>query len=1307
MSSLIQVSNSNAIVYISSTPFFGQLVTVRDISGKRSLSNTITVSTVGINFADGTFAKTIDTPYATITVDSSAKVVHQFPFTYSAPQDAQGLTTESYLTVTGPTRIYDSLFTYTSISSFGNIEANAIYVGDTVNSIATRSTLVSTVDGLGHFYTSSILIPIDSLQSNGYIIRSNLISTVDNLGKYYISVATLQSTIDGLATYKYVSTVSLASTVQSLSTSYIVNSNLASTIDGLGSFCYVSKADFLSTAADFRGGYIRDSSYQSTIAGLAATKYICTSQLGSTIDGLGLTYISSGSLISTTLGLMNSHLPGFSTLYVSSTQGVGQTYISSACLVSTVVGLTAWNASNLKSTVDGLGTSRYVSTSELTSTIAGLGQIYISTTVLYSTVGGLFNSNYTQSFISTVNTLGYGSNGYLSTTTMIPTASSIIGYEAVQMRSTVAGAGTPYLSTTQLFSTVGGLCNIYATIPVFLSTFDGESYYNTSNVVSTVQGLGSLKDPYISTTQLFSTVSNVLVIDSNLFFQTMTNLASASYFSTASLFSTVQGLCNIYATPFNLISTVAGIADFDTAVLVSTVCGLGSTTTYVSSTQLFSTVSNVTVIDDLLFYQTINTLGSAPYSYVSTTSLFSTVEGLSDIYIVGSNLTSSVGTIAAFNSDSLVSTMVGMGNSSYISTPQLLSTVSNVMDADQLYYSIVLPSLGSPPFNYISTVSLSSTIVGLNAATTSNGFNYIMTFNYVMGKHVASTIAQVKLDFDTSLLSTNRGLRYIGQPPDLGGPPVLGSEQSLFWAYEFMSSIVAINAIDANLYYTTTNKLGNIYVSTQSLNSTVDGLIAFSFLTVNNEVAQLASTMTGLKASNATVVGNYMNYLVSGGIILNTDFIATVSSVKGSNTAYHVNLVNTLGSSPYSYISTPSLVSTVQGLASLYATVSATASTVSNLSNYNASTLVSSVCGLGNSSYVSSTQLFSAVSTVSGLNLAATSSTIVGLGSSRYISTASMASTIQGIANTYISSPALVSNVSTYLGSQRYTNDQLTSSIANLGTKGYVSTASMLSTVAGLGSFYISTPQLVSTVVGLPNTYMNTTTIPATTASILAVLLVSTLVSTTVGLGSLGYISSQDNPDNYTVISKESAILKAATAQFIASLGSTPATAYSNFTIPKASSTTLFLYQSNAIVPSSNITVLGDGIQTADIYCTQRITASTDFRAKAFYCDGTKLNTSSDRRLKFDIVPLSNALPSLTDIKGTSYRLIDDPERKLLGFLAQDVELVYPELVFQYTEHKSIKYDSIGVILLEAIKELNCECDEMLASLSAPYNKGV
>ena len=62
--------------------------------------------------------------------------------------------------------------------------------------------------------------------------------------------------------------------------------------------------------------------------------------------------------------------------------------------------------------------------------------------------------------------------------------------------------------------------------------------------------------------------------------------------------------------------------------------------------------------------------------------------------------------------------------------------------------------------------------------------------------------------------------------------------------------------------------------------------------------------------------------------------------------------------------------------------------------------------------------------------------------------------------------------------------------------------------------------------------------------------------------------------------------------------------------------------------------------------------------------------------------------------------MVDDPDKYFLGFLAQDMEKICPELVFTRNEVKSIKYDSIGVIVLEGIKELNLQCDELLSTIT-------
>jgi hypothetical protein len=117
----------------------------------------------------------------------------------------------------------------------------------------------------------------------------------------------------------------------------------------------------------------------------------------------------------------------------------------------------------------------------------------------------------------------------------------------------------------------------------------------------------------------------------------------------------------------------------------------------------------------------------------------------------------------------------------------------------------------------------------------------------------------------------------------------------------------------------------------------------------------------------------------------------------------------------------------------------------------------------------------------------------------------------------------------------------------------------------------------------------------------------------------------------------------------------------------------------------------------SNIYCSCNFT-SYSFNANSYLADGTMLIGSSDRRLKYDIAPLTNALDSLSRLEGVSYRMIGDT-RPCMGFIAQDIERVFPQLVFSTSSTKSIKYDSIGVVILEAIKELNIQCDQLLSTM--------
>jgi len=96
--------------------------------------------------------------------------------------------------------------------------------------------------------------------------------------------------------------------------------------------------------------------------------------------------------------------------------------------------------------------------------------------------------------------------------------------------------------------------------------------------------------------------------------------------------------------------------------------------------------------------------------------------------------------------------------------------------------------------------------------------------------------------------------------------------------------------------------------------------------------------------------------------------------------------------------------------------------------------------------------------------------------------------------------------------------------------------------------------------------------------------------------------------------------------------------------------------------------------------------------------------TYSDRSLKHNIQPISNALSIIEALEGVTYELgkhpMDDRDRQLtekqefdrrnqLGFIAQDVEKVIPQMVSEdeTTGLKSVGYMGVIPILVEAMKE--------------------
>lgn len=88
-------------------------------------------------------------------------------------------------------------------------------------------------------------------------------------------------------------------------------------------------------------------------------------------------------------------------------------------------------------------------------------------------------------------------------------------------------------------------------------------------------------------------------------------------------------------------------------------------------------------------------------------------------------------------------------------------------------------------------------------------------------------------------------------------------------------------------------------------------------------------------------------------------------------------------------------------------------------------------------------------------------------------------------------------------------------------------------------------------------------------------------------------------------------------------------------------------------------------------------------------------NQCSDLRLKKNVSQISGALNKVLNLKGVSFNWRNDEfpqfnfdNKTALGFVAQDMEKVFPELVRNESNgYKSVSYSNLAPVFVEAIKE--------------------
>ena len=105
------------------------------------------------------------------------------------------------------------------------------------------------------------------------------------------------------------------------------------------------------------------------------------------------------------------------------------------------------------------------------------------------------------------------------------------------------------------------------------------------------------------------------------------------------------------------------------------------------------------------------------------------------------------------------------------------------------------------------------------------------------------------------------------------------------------------------------------------------------------------------------------------------------------------------------------------------------------------------------------------------------------------------------------------------------------------------------------------------------------------------------------------------------------------------------------------------------------------------------ITALTlDMSAAGAATFNNDVTAFSDERLKDNIETIDNALDKVTDMRGVTF---DRDGRRGTGVIAQEMQKVMPEVVHDEGEYMSVAYGNLVGVLIEAIKELKAEIEEL------------
>jgi hypothetical protein len=546
--------------------------------------------------------------------------------------------------------------------------------------------------------------------------------------------------------------------------------------------------------------------------------------------------------------------------------------ISIIQLASSITGLGTngyVSTTSLYSTVAGLGTAGYISSATLAKTVTGLGTTgYVSTASLYSTVAGLGTAGYISSaqFNSFSNFI-YNPVSYISSGNLFSTTANLLGY----IDGFVNSQGTAISSFT-----VNGTVNFFSTLSI------GTFVYVNGNISTLSTSIGD------AIVNLGTTPGYLSSLNSRFLSTGRIGLSSINFIDT------VTGVTQLAAIT-NGIFQVNGASitgDVSKGNLTSTVVGLG-TAGYLSTIVWGSLISTANLTG---LISTANLTGVI--SSANLTGLISTAN-LND-FISSANLTGLISTanlnnfISSANLTGLIST-ANLNN--FISSPNLTGLVSTAN------LSVFVST------SFFDT-QITSSLVGLGNLGFLSSFN---TTTFSTGNVQVSSIRFIDINLPPSdgaglpsLLYTSSGKLMFNGAYATGEGAASGVSQliagnGISLNPQIGTGAVTVTATIANMIgLISTPNIANI-VSTANLN----GIVSTSFFDTQTTSSlnglgtagyisstQLQSTVVALKqgffvvnANNVYLIGSGNTLTVSSlrDIIYLSSFVQSTVTYKGSN----------------------------------------------------------------------------------------------------------------------------------------------------------------------------------------------------------------------------------------------------------------------------------------------------------------------------------------------------------------------------------------------------------------------------------------